>query len=90
MSMYLLPKCTNGDNLILEYELIEVKKDMRCTFCKVNKNYEIDSFNFFITISTLRNTNNCIKFKGNRLIITFGKVAYEFQGLMKDIYIKGE
>lgn len=42
MKTYLLPVVTNGTSLVIEFNIVQKKRDMRFRFCKNNEQYIVD------------------------------------------------
>ena len=77
MTMYLIPTVTNGGSgkksIVLEYNLVERKRDMRFKFCKENKNNIISK-----EILEKLTYKYSVKIKGNKIIMPNGDTAYRF------------
>lgn len=76
MNLYLIETITNGRNnkTVLEYKMVEKKKDMRTKFCKENESMIVSPVVLISLISKYK-----IQVKDDRVIMQNGEIAYKFR-----------
>lgn len=78
MALYLLSSVTNGNGLTMEFKLVDHKKDMRTTFCKLNRDCEVDPMSLVQAISELS-----LYIKNDRIIFSSSLQARAFAKIVK-------
>jgi len=77
MATYLVQRVKSG-NLAMEYQIVQMKPDMRKKFCKKHQADIVDSWE--LTKAILQHG---MKVKNDRIIAPNGKTAYEFSRTIK-------
>ena len=79
--IYVIGTTTNGKGLIIEYKIIERKKDMRFKFCKMNNDKIVSSMNDLKNI-----INECGgRIKDNRILLPNAELMRKFNIKLQSI-----
>ena len=85
MNLYLIETVTNGGKTVLEYKMVEKKKDMRTKFCKENEDMIISPIALIRAISKYK-----VQVKDDRVIMQSGEIAYKFRKELKESELIGK
>lgn len=78
MKTYLLPAVTNGSSLVIEFNIVQKKRDMRLRFCKQNEQYIVDEKELGKVMADMQ----LRMVRDSRLVFENAKQAREFARIM--------